>query len=398
MDTFRKDLLYALRSLRRQPSFALVSILTLALGIGANTAVFSVVNGVLLRPLPYPQPERLVYITTQFPSLGFDQFWMSLPEFVEFRDNNQALSSVGAYNVGAVNLGAETPSRPVRALVTAELMPTLGVSPAHGRWFTEADTAPNAPAVAILSWELWQRSFGGDSSILSENIQINNQPVQVVGIMPRGFDVHDQKVELWEPLTIDPSTFPNSRGSHFLYLVGRLKDGVPPPQARADIDRLVEQWRSMVPQGHVPSNPNHRLRMDPLQEDIVGDVRQALVVLQAAVGLVLLIACANLANLLVARADTRVREYAVRTALGATRGRLFRQMFTEGMILTVIAALTGVVLAYGGLQALMGVNPDAIPRTADIRIDRTVLGFTLAVAAFTALVFALVPLVHIGAR
>jgi putative ABC transport system permease protein len=213
--------------------------------------------------------------------------------------------------------------------------------------------------------------------------------------------VHDQKVELWQPLTINPATFGNSRGSHFLYLVGRRKDGISRAQALADIDRLHSEWPTTIAPGmHAPNTltaTSHRLRMDPLQEDIVGGVRQALVVLQAAVAFVLLIACANLANLLVARADSRMREYAVRTALGASRLRLFRQLLTEGFVLTFLAAAAGVGLAYAGLEALLAVNPDAIPRTAEIGLDQKVLAFTLGVAVVTGLVFALVPLFHLGA-
>jgi predicted permease len=395
MDNFLKDVRYAFRALRRQPGFAVITVLTLALGIGANTAVFSVVNGVLLRPLGYPQPERLEFITSQFPGLGFNQFWVSLPEFVEFRQHNQSFSNVGAYNITAANLGTATPSRPVTALVTPELIPTLGVPALRGRAFSAEDSVPNAPPVAILSFELWQRSFGSDETIVGRSVRLNDRETQVVGVMPRGFDVHDQKVELWLPLTIDPATFPNRRGGHFLYLVGRLKDGVSREQALADLERMMANWRSIASQGHIPDPKNHRLRMDPLREDVVGGVRRALVVLQVAVGFVLLIACANLANLLIARADSRRREYAVRAALGASRRRLFGQLLTEGLMMAVAAAVIGVGLAYAGLQALISVNPDAIPRTSEVRMDWPVLAFTLGVAVVTGLIFALVPLFHI---
>jgi putative ABC transport system permease protein len=399
MDVQTKDLRYALRSLFRQPGFTAVTVLTLALGIGANTAVFSVVNGVLLRPLGYPQPDRLEFITSQFPTLGFQTFWVSPPEYVEFAKWNQSFSSVGAYSVGAVNLGTTPPTRPVSALVTPELMPTLGVRPMRGRWFEPADSAPNAPPVAILSYELWQRAYSGDEGVIGRMTQINNRSEQIVGIMPRGYDVHDSKVEIWRPLTLDPKTLPNQRSSHFLYLVGRLKDGVTRQQANTDIEKLAEDWNELVQGAHAPINASpgfHRLNTKSLHDDVIGNIRQPLLVLQGAVVLVLLIACANLANLLVARAGARLKEYAVRTALGATRWRLFRQLFTEGLVLTTLAAGVGVALAYLGLQALLTVNPDAIPRTAEITMDLRVLLFTLGVAVATGLIFALVPLLHIG--
>jgi len=396
MGRLGRDLLYALRSLRRQPGFTTVVVLTLALGIGANTAVFSVVNGVILRPLGYPAPERLMFITSQFPGLGFDQFWVSIPEYLEFREHNGAFESVGAYAVGSVSLGTDPPLRSVRAVITADLMPVLGVRPAAGRWFEAADEAPGAEPVTILSWELWQRAFGADPGTVGRTTMIDGVWTRVVGIMPPGFDVHDQKVEIWEPLTIDPQALPGRRGNHLLYLIGRLAPGVSRGAARADLDRLLVRWREIQPTGHVPSPDTHRLRIDPLKDDIIGPVRSALVTLQGAVLFVLLIACANLANLLIARADSRLREYAVRTALGASRGRLFRQLMTEGLVLAVAAAVVGTVLASGGLSLLLSVNPDALPRTADITLDLRVLGFTVVLAGATAVIFGLVPLARVS--
>ncbi|HEX5069182.1 MAG TPA: ABC transporter permease [Vicinamibacterales bacterium] len=391
-----RQLRLAVRALLRQPAFAVITVLTLALGIGANTAVFSVIRGVLLRPLPYPKPEQLQYITSQFPALGFDQFWVSMPEFSELRDNNQVFSSVGAYAIAALNIDTNPPSRPVVGAVTPELMPTLGVAPHRGRMFTVEDSRPNAAPVGILSYEIWQREYGGDESVVGRSVRMSGRSVEIVGIMPPGYDVHDSKVEVWRPLTIDPSTFPNSRGSHNLYLVGRLKDGTSYEQAKTDLERLVNQWRTLVPAGHVPSAENHRLRVDPLRDDIVGSIRRALVVLQVAVVFVLLIACANLANLLVARAESRHREYAVRTALGASRWQLFAQLLAEGLALTIPAAVMGTVLAYVGLKALVAMSPTAIPRSSEIGLDWPVLGFTLILSIVTGLVFALVPLLHFG--
>jgi putative ABC transport system permease protein len=398
MDVLWTDVRFALRTLRRNPAFALLTVLTLALGIGANTAIFSVVNGVLLRPLDYPKSDRLVFITTQFPTLGFDQFWMSLPEYAEFREHNQAFSSVGGYSVGSINLDTDPPSRPVQAVVTPDLMPTLGVPALHGRWFEEQDSRAGAPPVTILSWELWQRAYGGESSVIGRQIMLNNISTQVVGIMPRGYDVHEQRVEIWQPLTIDPATFPTRRGGHFLYLVGRLKDDISFDQAKADTERLVSQWRQMVPQGHVPSTPNHQLRLDPLKDDIIGAVKTPLLILQAAVVFVLLIACANLANLLLARAETRQREFAVRTAMGAGRRRLLRQFITEGVMLSLLASAVGIGLAWLGLRAMLAINPDAIPRTSAITLDGPVLLFTLTVAIGTGVVFGLAPLLHLTQR
>jgi putative ABC transport system permease protein len=396
MTSFSQDIRYALRKLRKSPGFAALTILTLALGIGANSAIFSVVNGVVLRPLPYPEPHRLMYLTSQFTGLGFLKFWISVPEYLELRDWNEAFERIGGYNISASNLGTDVPSRPVTALVTHELLPVLGVAPLMGRTFTYEDTLPGAEDVAILSWELWQRAFGGDGNVLGTTRQVDGVTTRIVGVMPRSFDVHDQRVELWLPLTIDPKQ-PGGRGGHFLYLVGRLKPNVSMGQARSDVERLLKDWAARAG-GHSPNLTTHRLNVDDLQGDVVGNITTALWVLQGAVGFVLLIACANLANLLLARADTRHREFAVRAALGAGRARLLRQFLTEGVVIAFLGGVLGTVLATIGLRALLAAYPSSIPRAAEISTDWRVLAFTLLVAVATGLVFGLAPVLHLRER
>lgn len=395
MDRLKRDLSYAFRNLRKSPGYAFVTILTLALGIGANTAIFSVVHGVLLKPLAFPAPERLVFITSQFPTLGFDQFWVSPPEFIEFRDRNQAFENVGAYSAGAVNLGTqEQPQRINSAVITSELMPVLGVQPIRGRLFTREDTLPGAEDVAVLSAEVWRGSFNGDDGVIGRIIQLDGIPTRVVGVMPAGFDIHDQKVQVWLPLTLDPAA-PGGRGSHFLYLVGRLKDGVSLGQARVDLESMLQQWATLNPKTHVPDQKNHRLRFDNLQDDMIGGIRTALWVLQGAVGFVLLIACANLANLLLARAESRQREFAIRSALGAGRSAILRQFLTEGILLALIGGSLGALLGYAALRALILSDPESIPRSAEIALDPVVLGFTLVISILTGALFGLAPLLNL---
>ena len=392
MDRLKRDLIYAIRNLRKSPGYATVTILTLALGIGANTAIFSVVNGVVLKPLPFPEPERLVYITSQFPTLGFDQFWVSPPEFLEFRDRNRSFENVGAYSAGAVNLGTQDQPRRVNsAVITSELMPVLKVQPIRGRLFTREDTLPGAEDVAVLSHELWRSAFNADEGVVGRIVQVNGTPTRVVGIMPPRYDVHDQKVELWLPLTLDPSD-PGGRGSHFLYLVGRLKDGISMAQAKADLETMLQQWPQLNPKMHAPSDKNHRIRFDGLQEDMIGSIRNSLWVLQGAVGFVLLIACANLANLLLARAESRQREFAIRSALGAGRGTILRQFLTEGVLLSLLGGAVGAALGYAALRALLAADPDGIPRSADIALDPAVLLFTVVVSIVTGVLFGMAPI------
>jgi putative ABC transport system permease protein len=399
MHTLKTDLLYALRTLGRSPAYAAVTVLTLALGIGANTAIFSVVNGVMLKPLPYPHPERLAFITSTFPALGFDRFWISVPEWAEFKQRNRSFQDVGAYREGSVNLG--TPERPRRvnsAIVTPELLSVLGVAPLRGRLFNEADSPVGAEDVGILSYTTWVNDFGRDEGALGRVVPIDSVPTRIVGIMPRGYDLHDERVEVYLPLTIDPKTFPNSRSSHFLYLVGRLKDNVSFQQAQADLDTMIAQWRGLSGNKHSPSavpNATHLLQMHSMKTDMVGSIGTALWVLQGAVGFVLLIACANLANLILARAESRQKEFAIRSALGAGRWRLLRQFLTEGVLLALVGGALGTALGFAGLRALLRANPESIPRALEISLDWKVLVFTFVVSIVTGLVFGMAPLVHL---
>ena len=395
MDTLRQDLLHAVRSLWKSPGYAAVTILTLALGIGANSAIFSVINGVLLRPLPYPEPSRLLFITSQFPTLGFNQFWVSVPEFLEFRERNRSFEEVGGYRAGAVNLGtADQPRRVNSALVTSELMPVLGVQPLRGRLFNHADTLPGAEDVAILSSDVWQSAFGGEESVVGRVVPIDGVSTRVVGIMPPGYDIHEAKAQVWLPLTIDPAT-PGNRGGHFLYLVGRLKNGVSESQAQSDVETMLAQWPELNPKTHTPNQKTHRLQFDRLQNDIVGGIGTALWVLQGAVGFVLLIACANLANLLLARAESRQKEYAIRSALGAGRWRLLRQFMTEGILLALAGGAIGTALGVVGLKAMIAANPESLPRAGEITLDPSVLAFTLLISLLTGVLFGMAPLLHL---
>jgi hypothetical protein len=391
----KHDILYALRTLAKSPGYAAVTILTLALGIGANTAIFSVVNGVLLKPLPYPRSERLLFITSTFPGLGFDRFWVSVPEWAEFRERNRSFQDVGAYREGSVNLG--TPERPRRvnsALVTPHLL-DAGIAPARGRPFKRPTRAGRRRRGHHLLRHVADRLRPRRPS--SAVAARSTAPRRVVGIMPPAFDIHDEHIEVMLPLTIDPSTFPNRRGSHFMYLIGRLKDDVSPSQAQADLTSMIAQWRELSGNRHSPAPPGptgvggHMLQMQPMKTDMVGSIGTALWVLQGAVGFVLLIACANLANLILARAESR-QEFAIRSALGAGRWRLVKQFLTEyaGPGRRRDRRRDG----FGGARAACR-QPDSIPRALEVSLDWKALLFALW-CRFDGIRVRPAPLLHLG--
>src|SRR5215510_7972996 len=379
-----QDLRYAFRMLRKTPGFAAAAILTLALGIGANTAIFSVLNAVILKPLEYQQPDRLMRLASTFPN--YDEFWISMPEYLEFREWTKAFSSVGMYQTWESNVSApERPERVRSMLATHDLFTTLRVNPRLGRVLEEADNRPGAAEVAVLSDGLWQSSFGGDQQIVGKAVEIDGVKRTVVGVMPAGFDVADQRTQLWLPLTVNRATNVN-RGGHNYYMIGRLADGQTVASSRAELEALLAQWRQRAfgvraaeapgPANgflHAPGTTGHRWRIDPLLGRVVGNAMTAVWVLQGAVVLVLLIACANLSTLLLSRAESRRREFAVRAALGATLGRLLRQSIAEGCLLSTIGAVMGLGVANAGLRILVAAFPESLPRSGNIELDWRVL-------------------------
>jgi len=398
LDDLMRDLRYALRSLRRSPGFTTVAVFTLALGIGANTAIFSVVNAVILQPLGYPKPEQLQFLTTRFGRGESGQSSASPAEYWELTEINHSFSVVGAFVIGEVNLAArDRPRRVTRATVNTELLEALAVQPEHGRWFRRPETRAGGPALVMLSYDLWQSGFGAREDLVGRTIEVDGVMREVIGIMPAGFDLMDRHVELWLPLQLAPA-IRQYRASHFLSVLGRLKDHVTPVQAEAELASLVASWGERVgASGHVFTPGEHVLQMESLQDAIVGSARRVLWVLQAAVGLVLLVACANLANLIMARAGARRRELAVRTALGASRGRLIRQFTMEGIVLSLLGAALGLGLAWAGVRILSVAYPDGLPRVSDVALDPAVLGFTMLVSVLTGVAFGFVPLLQVSA-
>jgi predicted permease len=404
MDNLWLDLRHAVRMLLKNPGFAAAAILCLMLGIGATTGIFSVVNAVLLRPLGYKQPERLVRIYTEFPTFpngGLHRFWTSGPEHFDLRRDLKSWESIDLWANTGVNIaGIAQPARVTASFVSGGLLNSLGVSPAMGRLISPADDDPTAPAVADISYGLWKSVFGGDAQIVGRETLLEGRKCTIIGVTPRGFEFPPGEVDapqLWSPLQLDPAK-PGNRGGHNYYLLGLLKSGVSPLQAQSEMDSYVtastETHKSA--NEHYFKTGRHTLISFPLQSEVVSNVRPALLMLLGAVAFVLLIACVNVANLLLARAESRRREIAIRSAIGADLPRLARQFVTEGLLLSVCGAILGLALAYLGIRVIQLTNAGAIPRAAEIGIDTKVLVFTVGASLLTGVLFGLAPIIPLA--
>jgi putative ABC transport system permease protein len=384
------DLRYALRMLAKSPAFTFVAVLTLGLAIGANSAIFSVVNAVLLRPLPYPHSEQLVRVFGTQPQLA--RAPNSPANFLEWKTENEVFQQIATYIGQGFNLtGTDKPERVIGARVSADLFPLLAVQPALGRNFTEEEDRDGADRVVILSHEFWQRRFGGDPNAVRQTITLNEQPYTIVGVMPRGFAFPTTRTQVWVPVAFNPAERA-TRDTNYIDVIARLKPGISLQQAQANMTAVTQRQAERYPN----TNVGVGAEVVSLQEHTVGDVRPMLVVLFGAVAFVLLIACANVANLLLARAAARHREMAIRGALGASRSRVVKLLLTESLLLSIVGGAVGLLLAIWSLDLLVSLKPANLPRLAEIGVNRTVFLFTLAVSVLTGLLFGIAPAVQVS--
>jgi putative ABC transport system permease protein len=396
METVMQDVRFGARTLVKNPGFTLVAVLALALGIGANSAIFSVVNAVLLQPLPYPDPDRLVSVWEGNTRKG-SQMPLAPANFVDWNAQNEVFENAAAFMRWSFNVtGQQEPERVRGVLLSANAFALLGVQPILGRTFLPEEGAISKNRVVVLSHGLWQRRFGGDPGAIGSTLALDGNSHTVIGVMPPSFgfplanqtfgpDESRASADLWTPLAFAPDDL--LRDNHYLAGIARLRPGVSIEQAQAEMDAIGKRLAEQYPE----SNENIGMKLVPLREQVVGNARVALLVLLGSVGLVLLIACVNVANLLVAKAAERQREIAIRTALGASRMRVVRQLLTESILLSSIGGVLGLLLALWGVDLLVALAPDALPRVEEIRTDWRVLGFTVAVSLATGVLFGLAP-------
>ncbi len=397
METLLKDLRYGIRSLLKRPGFAAIAVITLALGIGANTTIFSVVNSVLLRPLPYARADQLVQVNDSLASAGFPQAGLTQMEFVRLRNESKSFAEVGSYQSGVLTLtGAGEPERVRVTAVSDNFLPLLGIKPQLGRGFVTGEDEQSRSNVAMLSNEFWRTHFAANPNVLNQAVTLGGTSVNIIGVLPANFQSpadlqNGVRAQVMIPLGLNLASL--NLGSHGVNTIARLRNGVSSAQAASEtnliIGRVVQENAT-----YYPSDGSFHSFFTPLQESIVSNVRLALLVLLGAVGLVLLIACANVANLLLARGETRQQEISIRAALGASRSRIIRQLLAESFILALIGGGAGLTVAWTSLDLLVKLNPGNIPRLDQIGLEPRVLAFTLGLSFLTAFIFGLVPALH----
>jgi putative ABC transport system permease protein len=392
LENLALDLRYALRTLRKNPAFTIVAILTLALGIGANTAVFSVIDSVILRPLPFKNADRLLWINGKFQLSDLAD--VSPPDFLDYRAANQSFDRLAAMgnDPSPSNLSAGRSEQVLVSIVTGNFFETLGITPLVGRDFSPSDEQFNLPQVAILGHSIWMHSFGADPSIVGKTIRLDGMGVTVVGVLPADVPLLSE-AQIWQPAPMRNSGM-QFRRAHFLKVIGLRKPGVTQAQAAADMDSISDRLSLQYPD----TNKGWSLRQRPLAEVLIGPVRPAMLLITGAVGLLLLIACGNVANLLLARSTARQREFAVRGALGATRGRIIRQTLTESIVLALAGGGLGIFGAIWLVRLLRAIGPSSLPRLGEIQINTTVLLFTAGISLLTGLIFGLIPALQISGR